>query len=391
MTTSSAGLRRWTQRFTLASAGSFVAYLLALLAGQPRIAVLLCVFGFICPMIFGMGYLLLPPYVGRTLVDHRLPGLHFSLAYLGVGLLVVGWIADGTGLVFTLGAVAWALGVAVFLGSLLATVSPAVIADPARAFRLGDRPQRSTRVATGMLPLALGYLGWGTVRLLHSTDALGSGSTTLQGAIHVYLVGFGSLLIFALGGRLLIGFFHVSPPRVLLWLVLAAGALAPIFLGGYLWVEPWFRLGAVLGAIAMAGYVLVVTIVARRTDRRPPGLAGICLGAIAGLLAVAIVAPLPFGGGTGSAVSVHRTVILGGFFPLTIVGYAFRFFPVTAGQFPGASRRGASVTIGLLATGVALQAMGLLVAPQVVHTFGIGASLLGALGYTYLVAGRFFG
>lgn len=44
-----------------------------------------------------MGYLHLPPYVGRPLVDHRLAGIHFGFASLGVVLLVLGWIRDGIG------------------------------------------------------------------------------------------------------------------------------------------------------------------------------------------------------------------------------------------------------------------------------------------------------
>jgi len=88
MNNGSAGLRTWTQRFTVASVGSFVSSLLALLGEANEAAVLIGVFGFICPMVFGMAYLLLPSYVGETLVDQRLAGIHFVLAYVGVILLV---------------------------------------------------------------------------------------------------------------------------------------------------------------------------------------------------------------------------------------------------------------------------------------------------------------
>lgn len=76
-----AGLRHWTRRFLLAGGLAFVVFLLALLSdGGRRIAVLLGLYGFVCSTIFGMGYLLLPAYAGRTLVDRRLAGVHFVLA-----------------------------------------------------------------------------------------------------------------------------------------------------------------------------------------------------------------------------------------------------------------------------------------------------------------------
>jgi hypothetical protein len=88
MNTGSTGLRTWTHRFTVASVGSFVGSLLAFLGGANEVAVLIGVFRFVCPMVFGMASPLLPSYVGETLVDQRLAGIHFGLAYVGVTLLV---------------------------------------------------------------------------------------------------------------------------------------------------------------------------------------------------------------------------------------------------------------------------------------------------------------
>jgi hypothetical protein len=39
-------------------------------------------------MVFGMWYLLLPPYLGQTLPDHRPAGAHFAVAVVGLSLLV---------------------------------------------------------------------------------------------------------------------------------------------------------------------------------------------------------------------------------------------------------------------------------------------------------------
>lgn len=81
--------------------------------------------------------------------------------------------------------------------------------------------------------------------------------------------------------------------------------------------------------------------------------------------------------------------MLAGFFPLTIVCYAYQFFPVTEGQFPGATRRGAGATIGLLAAGVATLAVGYLWSAPVLQLLGTAFSLAGATGYGYLLARRF--
>ena len=383
------GLRQWTERFALASAGGLAVSLGILAAtGNRRLAVAVAVFGFVCPMVFGMAYLLLPPYVGRTLVDPRLPGLHLVLAVGGAGLLLVGRATGATSQV-RLGAVAWALGVAVFLGALLATAWPVLRADPGRLVHGGDWPQRSTRVASAALPVALAYLVLGTGRLLASVATRRVPS--LGGATHTYAAGFAALLVFALGARLLIGFYHVDLPQTVLWPVLVAGAVAP------LWLVPagsrqWLRVGAGLEAVAMLGYLGLVGLVWWHADGRRVGRLAIGLGALAGGLAVAVAAPLPFGTVVVErTVAVHRTAITWGFFPLTIVGYATLFFPVTEGQFAGATPRVATATVGLLAGGVATQTVGLTLASPPLEAAGVLASLLGALAYGYLLGRRFLG
>lgn len=93
--------------------------------------------------------------------------------------------------------------------------------------------------------------------------------------------------------------------------------------------------------------------------------------------------------GIADATALHWTLVLDGFFPLTIVGYAFQFFPVTGARVPGANERGVAATIGLLAVGAAIQGLGIVGQLGTVRTVGIALSLAGSLGYLYLVGGRF--
>ncbi|WP_205254108.1 MULTISPECIES: hypothetical protein [Halostella] len=343
----SGGLSRWTRCFAVASALSMVALQAAFL-GDPslRTVAVVGLLGAALPMVFGMAYLLLPSYVGRTLSARRLPGVHFALAYAGVGLLAGDSVFELGGPVTAVGATLWSAGVGIFVWTLLRTVLPAIAADPEVVLRAGERPQRSTRLGTVAIPVAVGYLVVGTVALLSATppfpDPIGA---TLPMVVHYYGTGFAALLIFALGTRLLTGFFHVTPPSALSRTVLCCGAVAPAVLSAAFWRPPWFLVGAGLELVAMAGYAALVAVVAYRTDRRRVGLYGIGLGALGGVAAVGVAAVGALGIETGLAVAVHVPLVLDGFLLLTILGYAYQFFPVTAGGFPGATERVALTTI----------------------------------------------
>lgn len=386
----SAGLRRWTQRFTVASAGSFVLFLFAtLLQIDHRTTIILGLFGFVCPMIFGMAYLLLPAYAGQTLIDQRLAGIHFVLAYIGVGFLLVDRFLGEVSVLYTVGVLSWVSGVFVFVSSLAVSVKPVLLDTPVKIFDLGDNPQRSTKLATAVIPIAIGYLIVGTLGFLSTAIAIPIGSVTFPQVVHFYAIGFGTLLIYGLGARLLIGFFHVSLPRPLVWFVLISGVVSPAFLGGSLWIDPWFQIGAIAAGIAMIGYVVLVGLVARRAKRIRVGLSSIVLGAFSGVAAVGVSFPVAFGYGTEISVFLHGTLILAGFFPLTIVGYAYLFFPVSEGQFRGATPRISRTTIGLIGGGVTLQAVGIVASSGSIRLVGVILSVLGAIGYGYLLSRRF--
>lgn len=385
------GPGRWTRYFAVASALSGVALQVAFLLGAPlRATAVLGLFGAVLPMAFGMAYLLLPSYLGRTLSTERLPGVHLVAAYAGAVLLVADELVGPDPRLGSAGGVLWTVGVAVFLGTLLWTAAPVIASEPRKLLET-SRPKRSPRLAGAAIPVAVGYLAVGTVALLSATtplpDLVGA---SLPVAVHYYAVGFAALLVFALGARLLTGFFRVSPPANATRAVLLCGAVAPAVLGVRFWNPPWFRVGAALAFAAMAGYAALVGIVAFRTDRQRVGLPGISLGAAAGVVGVGLAAPVAFGG-AGTLVAAHVPVILDGFFLLTIAGYAYQFFPVTNGQFRGATERTALATLGLLAAGTALLAIGTLAEIPPVRSSGAATALVGAAGYAYLLGRRLLG
>lgn len=390
---SSQGVGRWTRYFAIASAISMVGLQVGqLLDGTLRVRAIIGLFGVVLPMIFGMGYLLLPAYAGETLKTPRLPGLQFAAVYLGSGLFLADALGVVDGPTATIGAGLWAFGVAIFVVALGYTIVPAIVANPAIVFRSENRPQRSTRLATAVIPVALGYLVLGTVILLGSeTNGLGDVGVGFPTTVHFFAIGVGALLIFSLGIRLLTGFFHVAPPRSASWITLGAGGLAPLLLAPNLWIGPWFEFGAMLLVIAMGSYCTLVGYVASQTDYRRLGLYGILFGAIAGLAGVSIGALVAL---DLVAVTVHEghvTLLLDGFLILTIVGYAYQFFPVTTGRFWGATERVALGTIVLIALGVGLEALGVLVTQAALLDGGTVLVGVGTAGYAYLLTRRLLG
>lgn len=384
-------LDRWTRYFTVGSGVGLVASVLVQLAGFGRIPVALVgVFGFVCPMVFGMAYLLLPSYVGRTLVDQRIPGVHFACAFGGATLFVAGLFVDQPWLE-TVGAAGWSVGVVLFVGSLVWTVLPAVLDQPQRVLRADDRPQRSTRLGTVTIPVGVGYLLVGTLALTGRVDLLPSPLTAgLPAIVHYHAAGFAALLVFALGVRLLTGFFHVSPRYWLAWLVLTTGSVGPGLLAANFGGGPWFRVGAALEATALVGYAVLVGDVASRTSWNRVGLSGILLGSIAGAAAaVAALAAVFYR--PSVSLAAHTTLILNGFFPLTIAGYAVQFFGIPAGAFYGADDRTVLLSFVCLATGTTIRTAGVLLSVPVGRRFGSLLVLAGAATYLYLLMRRLLG
>jgi len=389
----SGAVGRWTRVFTVDSALGFVALaaLVAVDASRFELA-LVGVCWFLLPMVFGMAYVLLPPYVGRTFRPAWLPGLHVAAALAGTGGLVWWGVFDGAWWAGRFGLFAWTIGVLCFSVGLGRLAVPAVRERAQIRFRDGDNPQRSTRLATALLPVGLSALLGATLWLAGRASSPTGFRLAFPAAVHGMAAGFAALLVFALGVRLLRGFFHVDPPRWLEWAVLLPGALGPLLLASQPPGAPGFVAGGALETVAMLAYLALVSVVAWRTDARRVGLAGIWLGAVSGALATMIA----LGAVTGivsvvGLLDLHAVLVLQGFFGLTIVGYAFQFFPVTTGRFRGASRRGALTVVALIATGLGLRIVAVTPVLAALSAIGGVLGIGGAIGYLWLVGRRLLG
>lgn len=341
-------------------------------------------------MVFGMAYLLVPSYVGRTLSTKRLPGIHLVVAYTGTGLLLGHALFGFNRFVEISGTVLWSIGIAIFVGTLLWTVVPTSMTSQQTIRQSAFQLRRTEHMAMMAIPIAVGYLIAGTVILL--SKVLGVPiplDPSFPMVVHLYATGFVSLLIFALGVRLMSGFFGVTPPKSLVYLILLCGGVAPGVLSANFYQLSWFLLGAALEFIPMMAYGLLVAIVVCRTDQYRVGLYGIALGALAGVVSVGVAFGAVIGFTEFLTISTHIVGVLDGFLFLTIIGYAYQFFPITNGQFWGATERFARTSILLLGIGTLFQVLHTIIEAPWLQTSGAGFALLGTSGYAYLMIQRF--
>ncbi len=390
---SAATVSRGARRFLLASAAALVLALATDLADLPRRTfVVLALYGFVLHVLFGKAYSLVPSYFDRRLALPRAPAVHLPLTGIGVvGLALdpLRGVPDAAG---TAGAVAWALGVGVFLVALGWTLRGNLTGAETGTGEANAERRPVDRFANAFVPLVLAYLALGS----YETLALRTPLPAVLGpyparASHLLGAGTAALLVFAVGFRLLPRFLVGHPPRALVAVVLPSGAVAPLLLAASL-VErgTLFRVGAALQTVAIVGFALVFGALFVRSDRRRIGFYGALAGAAAGVLAGAIGVLLAFGDARGSLVAAHLRLNLVGFLGLTVVGLSYQFYPPAVGTFPGAGDRTALAALVALAGGLALTAAGHLGGSMGAADLGTTVSLVGALVHLYLLAGLFY-
>lgn len=380
---------RWSRRFVGTGALCFVAWALAaLLTLGRRVEILLALYGFVLLTVFGKSYALLPSYFDRTLAVPRAPGLQFSLSVGAVLALAVGTLPGVPAFVTMAGALAWFLGVLVWVGALGWTVRDNITgSETGTGDHQADR-RSIDRLSNGAVPLVALYALTGSYELF----AGATGLPTLLGGVttrvsHMLGAGGATLLVFAVGYRLFPRFLVARPPRSLVALVLTAGAVGPAVIAAGLYDRFLLTVGFAFEGTAIVGFAFTYLLLSHRSDRSRVGLQTVLVAVVAGLVTVVLAGYLAFLGRPSAIVRLHYRFALVGFLGLTIVGAAVQFYPPSVGQWPGADDRTALASVSLVAGGLALQIGGLVVAW--LTTLGALAALAGAALYAYVLASAF--
>jgi hypothetical protein len=381
-----ATVSRWARRFLVVSAVFLVASQVASLAGAGhRVEVVLALQGFVLTTVFGKAYSLVPSYFDRTLVWPPALAVHLPLTVVGVSGLALWAASVGPAWVGPVGALAWTLGVGTFVTVMLVTIRGNLTGSETGTGDSEHDRKRTDRVANAFVPVALLYLVGGSYELLAGRTSL---PTLLDGTYprvaHLLAAGFALLLLFAVGYRLLPRFLSVPTPGRLAVVVLPAGALGPALIAWGLPAGPAMHAGAALEATAVVGFALSYSWLVAGSDRKRVGFYGPLLGVLLGVVGVAL--------GVSFAIDVPRVALtiahfrlnVPGLLGLSIVGVVFQFYPPAIGQWPFAGDRLAVATLGVLATGIGVAALGAATA-EVVATGGHAIATVGGLGYLYLL------
>jgi hypothetical protein len=387
----SATTSRWSRVLVAAGVLALVVWQAAVLVELPRrTAVTLGVYGFVLHVVFGKAYALVPSYFDRDLAWSVAPAVQLPLTVVGVAGLTLAPLSGVPELAGTVGAVAWTLGVTVFLGTILATVRTNLLGSETGTGEHNADRRPVDRAANLFVPVVLAYLAVGTWETLAiHTAAPGLLDAYPPRVSHLLAAGTGALLVFAVGFRLLPRFLVSSVDRRLPWLVLPPAAVGPVLIAVGLPGGPLLHAGAGLEALAMVAWAVVYLLLYRATDRDRVGFYGPLAGVAAGVAGVALGLTMTVGSASLPLATAHYRLNVLGFLGLTIVGVTYQFYPPTVGRFPGAGDRLALGSMALLAGGLAIEVVGAFSSVGGVATAGQVVSLVGALAYAYLVLGVF--
>lgn len=382
----------WTRRFVGTGIAFFVLWQVVYLLGYHRAGtVYLGLYGFVFCVVFGKAYTLVPSYFDRPFERTWAPIVHFPLAVAGVIGLFVGSIDQGYREVGSVGALLWVAGVIVFVGALGLTIRDNLTGKETGTGPINEHREGIDRLANAFVPIVLLYLLiGGFLTVTHWIDGIQILDLDHPAmGIHALAVGTATLLVFAIGFRLLPRFLVTTPRPAFVLVALVSGAIAPLllvydFLGG-----TTFTAGAVLQTVAIVTFAIAFFDMSVRSDRRRVGFIGVGLGAIAGVLAVVIGAHFAVVSIEPGLIDAHRRLAIGGFLGLTIIGVTYQFYPPAVASRRWVSDRSALASIALLFVGLLIESLGFVTGYQWPVTVGSLTTLAGASLYAYVVLSVF--
>ncbi|MFB6300313.1 MAG: hypothetical protein ABEH65_08650 [Halobacteriales archaeon] len=387
-----ATVSRWARRYVATSALSLIVWQVAVLAGVPRpVEIAIAVFGFVLHMIFGKAYSLVPSYFDRDLAPAWAPGVQFPLTLLGAVGLTAGGIPALPSWIGTAGALSWAGGVIVFVGTLGWTIRDNLSGSETGTSEANADRRRTDRLANTGMPIALGYLLVGSYNVL----AIEAGLPTLfdgyrPRVTHLFVAGVATLLLLSIGFRLLPRFLVGHPPEWLTAVVIPAGIVGPIVLAASITGGPLLIVGAILESTAVVGFAVAIGLLFVHTDRDRVGFYGVVAGALSGVIGVGLGLHFAVMGTPATLTIAHYRLNLLGFLGLSIVGVSFQFYPPGVGTLPAIDDRSALVAIGCLGGGLGLEVIGSVADLGLLGRIGGGIALIGAVLYTWIVLGLFY-
>jgi hypothetical protein len=391
VSTTSATVSRWARGFVAASVGWLVCWQVAVLLGvSRRVAVPLALYGFVFHMVFGKAYSLVPSYFDRQLRPARAPTVQLPLSVLGTAGLAAGWVPGVPQVLRQAGAIAWAVGVAVFLGAMLLTLRGNLTGGETGTGEHNADRRPLDRLSNAAVPVVFAYLAAGAYLTVASVTGLPS---PLDGypprVTHVLAVGAAALLLFAVGFRLLPRFLVSAVPPWLAAPVLVSGAVGPALLAVGLPAGTLLQAGAAFETLAVLGFAAAYGLLFVQSDRDRLGFYGVLAGMGCGVLTVAAGAWFAFVGLHPNVVAAHYRLGLLGFLGLSIVGITYQFYPPSVARFPLAGDRLGAAALAAILAGLLAEAGGVVAEMPFLITGGQALGVVGAAAYAYLVVGLF--
>jgi hypothetical protein len=287
----------------------------------------LSAWGFAGLMIFGMGYVLIPSFIGRGLAYPWGALLHLPLAVASVILVSVSVAALRPEL-WRMAAALWLLGGILFAANLVATRKSAL----RPSVRVPKPSTLEDRAGLLLVGVAVGHLLASSVLFLQFDVSRGLGTLLpldYWSQLHLYLLGFVVTMIFGVGYNLIPRFLAARPNRVLLYVNVAAALPAPTLFAVFISSGgAGLAVGAALFTTAFLSYALNVATMYRHRGREIQPTFAFILTTL-----VFLSAGISFGflfilrPDLRYLAVIHAELNLFGFVGMTIFGVSYYIFP----------------------------------------------------------------